>query len=91
VCAGRHRVCRGSPRCGGGSKAVPAFPVARAVDTAGAGDLLAAGFLSGRAQSADDRTSGRFGALAAAEIIQHLGARPETSLKDRARDNALAD
>jgi sugar/nucleoside kinase (ribokinase family) len=74
-----------------GTEAVPAFPVGRVVDTTGAGDLFAAGFLSGLARGADDRTCGRLGALAAAEVIQHLGARPETSLKDLARQNGLAD
>jgi adenosine kinase len=73
----------------GGTEAVPAFPVDRVVDTTGAGDLFAAGFLSGLARGADDRTCGRLGALAAAEVIQHLGARPETSLKELARDNGL--
>jgi sugar/nucleoside kinase (ribokinase family) len=73
-----------------GTEAVPAFPVERVVDTTGAGDLFAAGFLSGLARGADDRTCGRLGALAAAEIIQHLGARPETSLKDLANENGLA-
>ncbi len=74
-----------------GTEAVPAFPVDRVVDTTGAGDLFAAGFLSGLARGADDRTCGRLGAMAAAEVIQHLGARPEASLKDMARDNGLAD
>jgi len=74
-----------------GTEAVPAFPVERVVDTTGAGDLFAAGFLSGLARGADDRTCGRLGALAAAEVIGHLGARPETSLKDLARENGLAD
>ena len=74
-----------------GIEAVPAFPVERVVDTTGAGDLFAAGFLSGLARGADDRTCGRLGALAAAEVIQHLGARPEVSLKDLARQNGLAD
>jgi sugar/nucleoside kinase (ribokinase family) len=74
-----------------GAEAVPAFPVERVVDTTGAGDLFAAGFLSGLARGADDRTCGRLGALAAAEVIQHIGARPETSLKELARDNGLAD
>jgi sugar/nucleoside kinase (ribokinase family) len=74
-----------------GTEAVPAFPVKRVVDTTGAGDLFAAGFLSGLVRGADDRTCGRLGALAAAEVIQHLGARPETSLKDLARENGLAD
>lgn len=72
-------------------EAVPAFPVERVVDTTGAGDLFAAGFLSGLARGADDRTCGRLGAMAAAEVIQHLGARPETSLKDLARENGLAE
>jgi sugar/nucleoside kinase (ribokinase family) len=74
-----------------GTEAVQAFPVERVVDTTGAGDLFAAGFLSGLARGADDRTCGRLGALAAAEVIQHLGARPEASLKDLARDNGLLD
>jgi sugar/nucleoside kinase (ribokinase family) len=74
-----------------GNEAVPAFPVDRVVDTTGAGDLFAAGFLSGLARGADDRTCGRLGALAAAEVIQHLGARPERSLKDLAGENGLAD
>ncbi len=74
-----------------GIEAVPAFPVERVVDTTGAGDLFAAGFLSGLARGADDRTCGRLGAMAAAEVIQHLGARPETSLHDLARQNDLAD
>jgi sugar/nucleoside kinase (ribokinase family) len=74
-----------------GTEAVQAFPVERVVDTTGAGDLFAAGFLSGLARGADDRTCGRLGAMAAAEVIQHLGARPQTSLRDLARENGLAD
>lgn len=74
-----------------GTEAVAAFPVERVVDTTGAGDLFAAGFLFGLARGADDRICGRLGALAAAEVIQHLGARPETSLQDLARENGLAD
>jgi sugar/nucleoside kinase (ribokinase family) len=74
-----------------GAEAVSAFPVDRVVDTTGAGDLFAAGFLCGLARGADDRTCGRLGALAAGEVIQHLGARPETSLAALARDNGLAD
>jgi sugar/nucleoside kinase (ribokinase family) len=72
-----------------GTEAVPAFPVERVVDTTGAGDLFAAGFLTGLARGADDRTCGRLGALAAAEVIGHIGARPEASLKELARDNGL--
>jgi adenosine kinase len=75
---------------GDGVEAVPAFPVERVVDTTGAGDLFAAGFLFGLARGADDRTCGRLGAMAAAEIIQHIGARPEASLRDLASANGLA-
>jgi sugar/nucleoside kinase (ribokinase family) len=74
-----------------GIEAVPAFAVEHVVDTTGAGDLFAAGFLCGLARGADDRTCGRLGALAAGEVIQHLGARPETSLAALARENGLAD
>ncbi len=68
---------------------VPAFPISKLVDTTGAGDLFAAGFLYGFARGADHATCGRFGGLAAAEVIQHMGARPETSLKDLAAANGL--
>ncbi|MGS1016620.1 adenosine kinase [Allosphingosinicella humi] len=61
--------------------AVAAEPVARVVDTTGAGDLFAAGFLAGQAQGRDLGDSLRMGAIAAAEIISHYGARPETDLK----------
>jgi adenosine kinase len=70
--------------------AVPAAPVARVVDATGAGDLFAAGFLVGLSRGADNRTCARLGAMAAAEVIQHLGARPETSLKALAEENGLA-
>src|ERR1700730_5753423 len=69
--------------------AVPAYPVERVVDATGAGDLFAAGFLVGVATGAEYRTGARLGALAAAEVIQHLGARPEASLKDLARENGF--
>jgi adenosine kinase len=69
--------------------AVPASPIQRLVDATGAGDLFAAGFLVGLSRGADYRTSARLGALAAAEVIQHLGARPDTSLKALARDNGF--
>jgi adenosine kinase len=72
-----------------GTQAVPAFPVARVVDTTGAGDLFAAGFLFGMARGADHATAARLGALAAAEVIGHLGARPETSLRALAQENGL--
>ena len=67
----------------------PAFPIGRLVDTTGAGDMFAAGFLAGLARGSDMTTCGRLGALAAAEIIQHLGARPQVSLKTLAAENKL--
>jgi sugar/nucleoside kinase (ribokinase family) len=72
------------------TQAVHAYPVDKVVDTTGAGDLFAAGFLFGLARHADYATAARLGALAAAEVIGHLGARPETSLKDLAQENGLA-
>jgi adenosine kinase len=71
------------------TEAVPAFPVSKVVDTTGAGDLFASGFLFGLARGRDHITCARLGALAAAEVIQHLGARPETSLKALAQENGL--
>jgi adenosine kinase len=72
-----------------GITAVPAFPIDKMVDTTGAGDLFAAGFLFGLVRGAGHENAGRLGALAAAEIIQHIGARPQTSLKELARQNGL--
>jgi adenosine kinase len=68
---------------------VAAFPIERVVDTNGAGDMFAAGFLFGLARDFDLVTAARLGALAAAEIIGHLGARPESSLKSLAQENGL--
>ena len=68
---------------------VPAFPIAKLADTTGAGDMFAAGFLAGLARGADMTTCGRLGALAAAEIIQHLGARPNVSLKALAKEKGI--
>jgi sugar/nucleoside kinase (ribokinase family) len=69
--------------------AVPAYPIERLVDATGAGDLFAAGFLVGMAQGSDYRTAARLGTLVAAEVIQHLGARPEDSLKALAQENGF--
>jgi adenosine kinase len=71
------------------SIAVPASPVHQVTDTTGAGDLFAAGFLFGLARGLPYQTAGRLGALAAAEIIQHIGARPQVSLKELAQQNGL--
>ena len=72
-----------------GVVAVPAFPVGKIVDTTGAGDLFAAGFLFGLVRGAGHEKAGRLGALAAAEVIQHIGARPQVSLKELAQKNGL--
>ncbi len=71
-------------------EAVQAMPVERVVDVTGAGDLFAAGFLVGLARAKDYRTAARLGALAAAEVIQHIGARPAVSLKALAAENGLS-
>jgi sugar/nucleoside kinase (ribokinase family) len=57
-----------------------AEPVERVVDTTGAGDLYASGFLHGFTQGMPLRESARLGALCAAEVISHLGARPDVDL-----------
>lgn len=69
--------------------AVPAFPVAQVVDTTGAGDLFAAGYLYGFARGFSPEESLKLGALAAAEIISHIGARPEKNLRDLALEHGL--
>jgi sugar/nucleoside kinase (ribokinase family) len=63
-----------------GTVDVAAFDLDRRVDTTGAGDLYAAGFLYGYSAGHDLETCGRLGSMAAAEVITHLGARPVTPL-----------
>ncbi|MFX6869093.1 PfkB family carbohydrate kinase, partial [Acinetobacter baumannii] len=60
---------------------VNAEPIDKVVDTTGAGDLFAAGFLHGQAQGWGLEKSLRLGAVCAAEIISHVGARPMVDLK----------
>ena len=66
-------------------------PVRRVVpvDATGAGDLFAAGFLYGLATGQSLATAGRMGCIAAAEVISHFGARPESDLKDLFRKEGL--
>jgi sugar/nucleoside kinase (ribokinase family) len=68
---------------------VPAHPVERVVDATGAGDLFAAGFMVGFTRGADNRAAAHLGAFAAAEVISHIGARPQSPLKALAEANGL--
>ena len=73
---------KGASAIAGAERAdVPAEPIERLVDTTGAGDLFASGFLAGQARGLGLEQSLRLGAIAAAEVIQHYGARPEQDLK----------
>jgi len=66
----------------GACAAVSAEPIERIVDTTGAGDLFAAGFMAGQVQGRSLEDSLHMGAIAAAEIISHYGARPEAKLDE---------
>jgi sugar/nucleoside kinase (ribokinase family) len=82
---------KGSVVIGNGEvHAVPAIPNVKVVDTTGAGDLYAAGFLHGLTTGKDLGLAARLGAICAAEIISHYGARPETSLKELAAKQLAA-
>lgn len=63
---------------------IDAQPVDQVIDTTGAGDLYAAGFLYGYTQEKSATECGRLGSIAAAEVISHMGARPEKQLADLA-------
>ncbi len=67
-----------------------AAPVACVVDTTGAGDQFAAGFLYGLTRGKPLDQCGKLGAIAAAEVISHYGARPEIELSDLAVHAGLA-
>jgi sugar/nucleoside kinase (ribokinase family) len=69
---------------------VAAAPVAKVVDTTGAGDLYASGFLYGLTRGRGLEICGALGSLCAAEVISHFGARPETALTELARGAGLA-
>jgi sugar/nucleoside kinase (ribokinase family) len=72
-----------------GVVAVPAQSIDKLVDTTGAGDLFAAGFLLGHVRGFSHEEAARLGAIAAAEVIQHIGARPEARLKDLAQEHGI--
>ncbi|AYV45841.1 adenosine kinase [Caulobacter flavus] len=68
---------------------ISAFPVEKVVDTTGAGDQYAAGFLYGLSQGRSLADCGKLGSLAAAEVIAHYGPRPQVRLRDLAAQNGL--
>jgi sugar/nucleoside kinase (ribokinase family) len=74
---------------GGQTHVVAAHPVAAVVDTTGAGDLYAAGFLFGLSRGMTLPACGRLGSLAAAEVISHVGARPQVPLAELAKKQGL--
>ncbi|GMM91891.1 adenosine kinase [Qipengyuania sp. MTN3-11] len=76
------RSAKGAVAIASGERAeVPAEPVAKVVDTTGAGDLFAAGFLTGHAREESLERCLKMGAICAAEVISHYGARPEADLQ----------
>jgi sugar/nucleoside kinase (ribokinase family) len=68
---------------------IAAEPVEKVVDTTGAGDQYAAGFLYGLSQGRSLADCGRLASIAAAEVISHYGPRPQVSLKDLAASKGL--
>jgi sugar/nucleoside kinase (ribokinase family) len=85
------RSAKGCVVVGGGEvHIVDAAPVSQVLDTTGAGDQFAAGFLFGLVRGKPLATCGALGAIAAAEVISHFGARPDVSLKALAAEAGLA-
>jgi sugar/nucleoside kinase (ribokinase family) len=81
---------KGSAIVSGGERHdIAAYPVEKVVDTTGAGDQYAAGFMFGLAKGRDLAACGRLGALAAAEVISHYGPRPMVPLRDLAAGKGL--
>lgn len=74
---------------GGQTVEVPAFGIDKLIDTTGAGDLFAAGYLFGHTTGKGEATALRLGALAASHVIQTVGARPQVSLKQLAEENGV--
>ena len=74
---------------GGERVRIPAAKLERLVDLTGAGDQYAAGFLYGLSHRYPYETCGRLGSLSAAEVISHIGARPNESLKQLANQAGL--
>jgi sugar/nucleoside kinase (ribokinase family) len=73
----------------GAAHDIAAAPVEHVVDTTGAGDLYASGFLYGLTQGLALPVCGALGSLCAAEIISHVGARPEVALAGLAKKAGL--
>ncbi len=86
---------RGAAGCvvvtAGGPLSVPAIPVDKVVDTTGAGDLFASGFLYGMTNGLSPEESAKLGGLCAGEVITHVGARPQADLRELAVAAGLFD
>lgn len=90
VIAALTRSEKGSFVIQGGTRiAIPAAPPRALVDTTGAGDQYAAGFLYGLTRGRDLETCGRMGSLAASEVLDHVGPRPHASVIDLFRAQGL--